>query len=466
MPTSRAAVLPCSRFVALAFAVAMGCGGAADEPGVAPRAPDDPEPTFTAEELAALRAASPGVLPPSPPDVSNARSDDGAAARLGQRLFFDPGLSGALLHEDNDGGEGTLGRAGETGKVACSGCHVPEAGFLDDRSRGKQISLAAGWVLRRTPSLLDVGHARLLMWDGRSDTLHGQVFDALESRDEMNSSRLFVAHEIFARYGDAYREVFGDLPPLADAARFPPLDAARTGCRPGGPDAYVCHGMPGDGAEYDGMAGEDQEAVTRVVANAGKAIAAYERLLACGPSRFDAWMHGDASALSRAEQRGAALFAGKAKCAGCHAGPFFTDQGFHNVGLRPGRVALAFVDEDDPGAAVGLPKALANPLNVRGAFSDGDDGRLPLSVPPSMLGAFRTPPLRCVAQRPSFMHTGHMTSLVEVVAFFDRGGHDGGYLGEKTIVPLGLTARERADLVAFLGALTGPGPAESLRRAP
>jgi cytochrome c peroxidase len=204
-----------------------------------------------------------------------------------------------------------------------------------------------------------------------------------------------------------------------------------------------------------------------VTVNAAKAIAAYVRQLRCGPGRFDAWLDGDAAALTRAEQRGAALFAGKAGCVGCHAGPNLTDHAFHNVGLQPRVVAVAFIDENDRGAGEGIPAAIADPLNVRGAFSDGDDGRLPAAATPAMEGAFRTPTLRCLSGQPSFMHTGHMTTLDQVVTFFDRGGDaPGGYPGTSEIARLGLDARERADLVAFLGTLEGPGPVTALLAAP
>jgi cytochrome c peroxidase len=65
------------------------------------------------------------------------------------------------------------------------------------------------------------------------------------------------------------------------------------------------------------------------------------------------------------------------------------------------------------------------------------------------------------------MHSGLLHSLDDVVAFFDRGGDaPGSYLGTTVIEPLGLSEQERADLVAFLGALDGPGPAAELLEAP
>jgi cytochrome c peroxidase len=224
----------------------------------------------------------------------------------------------------------------------------------------------------------------------------------------------------------------------------------------------VAHGIPGDGAEFDGLAPADQEAVTEVVVNIGKALGAYQRLLDCGPGRFDSWMAGDEGALTPAEQRGAQLFVGAGKCVNCHSGPFFSDQKFHNVGLQPTVVAVVFIDQDDRGAALGLAAAAADPLNSRGKYSDGDDGRLPESVPDDMLGAFRTPTLRCVARRPSFMHTGQIMTLGEVVSFFARGGDHFGFPGKSELEPLNLSQRDQRDLVAFLGTLEGPGPAAEL----
>lgn len=440
----------------------------ADTNGGPEAGPDRDVPTFTAAERTALEELSPPALPAPGADVSNRWADDANAAAFGQKLFFEAGFSGPLLEGDDDGSPGTLGVRGQSGKVACAGCHVPSAGYLDNQSTGKRISLAAGWGTRRAPSLVDVGQARLLTWDGRRDALYNQPFGPLESSVEMNSSRLYAAEQIYARYRADYEALFGPMPPFDDTARFPVLSAALTGCQPSTADAPApCdgteHGMPGDHAEFDGMAPADQTAVTQVVVNMGKALGAYERQLACGPGRFDAWMHGQADALSASEQRGAQVFVGRGQCVGCHSGPYLSDQTFHNVGLRPAPVAVVFIDANDPGALDGLASALSNPLNVAGPFSDGDDGRLPASVDPRMNGAFRTPTLRCVSQRPSFMHTGQLPTLAEVVAFFAQGGNPFGYPGTSELAALALDAQDQTDLVAFLGTLDGPGPAAHLR---
>ena len=254
-----------------------------------------PAPVLTPDEQAALQALAPAQLPAPPNDPTNRFADSAAAAALGQRLFFDPSFSGQLLDTDNDGSSETLGVAtatsGQTGRVACAGCHIPASGFSDTQSFQRQISLAAGWGRRRAPSLLDIGQATLVMWDGRKDSLFSQIFGPLETVVEMNSSRLYMAEQLYLEYQSDYEAIFGPMPPLDDTTQFPALAADVTGCLP--PDRTspppTCdgpfHGMPGDGAEYDSMTTANQTAVTQVVANAGKAIGAYERLLRAGKVR-------------------------------------------------------------------------------------------------------------------------------------------------------------------------------------
>src|SRR5450432_1397243 len=342
--------------------LASGCGANRGVPNGDAGAGATSVPQLTASTLQALTYLSPPTLPPPPPDLSNRFADNPAAAALGHRFFFDPLFSGKLLDSDNTGDSHSLGNAGDSGKVACSGCHVPAATFLDNRSVRAQVSLAAAWGKRRTRHLLDVGQSQILMWDGRHDALYNQPFQPVEDVTEMNSSRLYVAEQVYARYRAAYEAIFGAIPiPLNDATRFPQLDGTTTGCRGISPtnEGRDCHGMPGDMAEFDHLqSDQDRDEVTRVVVNFGKALGAYERLLSCGPSRFDQWMHGQKDALTPSEQRGAAIFVGQledgrtiAGCNGCHAGPFLTDESFHNVGLAPAGVGPAgsFYDTDAHG---------------------------------------------------------------------------------------------------------------------
>jgi len=81
-----------------------------------------------------------------------------------------------------------------------------------------------------------------------------------ENPKEFNSSRLFVAHNIYDRYKTTYETIFGVMPMLADMARFPAA------------------GKPGD-SNWEMMTANDQKIVTQVYVNIGKSIAAYERTL-------------------------------------------------------------------------------------------------------------------------------------------------------------------------------------------
>jgi cytochrome c peroxidase len=448
--------------VALLIAAA-GCGG-----GGAARS-DDPDPSFTPEEMTALGALRYDDGPP-PADPSNRVADDPGARAFGQRLFFDAAFSGRLLEGDNDGTVGTLGARGDAGKVSCAGCHLPAAGFVDTRSPHRQVSLAAQWTMRRTPTLLEIAFAPLYNWDGRRDAIWNQALGVMESNREFNGGRLFVAEQLFRLHRSEYEALFGAMPPLDDTTRFPALTPETAGCVEVATtmgSTFACRGVPGDGADYDGLSPADQTLVTTVAVNATKSLEAYVRQLRCGPGRFDRWLDGDGSALGRSEQRGAALFVGRAGCVTCHAGPRLTDGAFHNVGLSPATVAVAIQDLDDRGAATGIAAALTDPMSTAGAFSDGDRGQLAAVAGADLEGAFRTPTLRCAAAHPSFMHTAQLATLDQVVAFFDRGGDPAGhYPGTNELEPLGLSDRERADLVAFMGALAGPGPDPALLVAP
>jgi len=394
-------------------------------------------------ELQELAKLSPAALPPPPADPTNAYLMDPKARDLGKKLFFDPRFSGPLLDESNNGDPGTLGLQGETGKVACAGCHVPATSFLDSRSSRQQISLGSGWTHRRAPSLLDVGQVQLFNWDGRHDAMFNQVFTPIEDPVEMNSSRLFVAQQVARLYRTEYEAIFGPLPALD---RYAPVTPNNAGC-----DKLTTDQIHGVCVKP----GHDDPEVTRIVVNMGKAIEAFVRQLQCGQSRFDAWMAGNAVALSDDEQAGARLFVGKGGCSTCHSGPYLTDGEFHNIGLHAD-FTFFVVPIPDAGASAGIAELLTDPLNSKGIYSDGYDGRLDrLPDPANLLGAFRTPSLRCVARRPSFMHTGQFRSLEDVVIFFNNGGNKDGYLGKSENYPRDLTSVERAQLVAFLRALNG-----------
>jgi cytochrome c peroxidase len=155
-----------------------------------------------------------------------------------------------------------------------------------------------------------------------------------------------------------------------------------------------------------------------------EAIAAYERTVLSTNSPFDKYVLGDAKAMGEAAVRGMALFKGKARCILCHNGPNFTDNQFHNLGVPQ----------------VGPRKE--------------DLGRYDVTRMEHDKGAFKTPTLRSIIETAPYMHDGVSKTLEEVVDFLDQGGGHNPNLSP-LLKPLGLTKAEKADLIAFLNALTG-----------
>jgi cytochrome c peroxidase len=155
-----------------------------------------------------------------------------------------------------------------------------------------------------------------------------------------------------------------------------------------------------------------------------EAIAAYERTVISTNSAFDKYVLGDAKAMEETAVRGMALFKGKARCVLCHNGPNFTDNQFHNLGVPQ----------------VGPMKE--------------DLGRFYVTRQEHDKGAFKTPTLRSITETAPYMHDGVFKTLEEVVDFLDKGGGANPNLSPM-LKPLGLAQQEKADLIAFLKALTG-----------
>ena len=164
------------------------------------------------------------------------------------------------------------------------------------------------------------------------------------------------------------------------------------------------------------------------------AVCAYIRTLVSGDSPFDRYYYDrDANAVDESARRGLLLFRGKAKCAQCHeirhTFALFTDNGFHNTG-------------------VGFHKR----FEYLGYSGDGLEGNM--ATKNRFRGEYITPSLRDVALTAPYMHDGSLPTLADVVDFYDKGANPNPFIDPK-LVPLNLTPDERADLIAFLGTLTG-----------
>jgi cytochrome c peroxidase len=152
-----------------------------------------------------------------------------------------------------------------------------------------------------------------------------------------------------------------------------------------------------------------------------RALASFVRTLVSGGSAYDRSLAGDATALTQAAARGRDLFLGeRGGCFHCHPTGSLTNQGFFNNGTY---------------------------------VAGGDRGRQVITGRTGDLGKFKVPGLRNIAASAPYMHDGTLPTLEAVIDQYDRGGR-GDPSTDPQIAPLHLTAEEKADLLAFLRALT------------
>jgi cytochrome c peroxidase len=294
--------------------------------------------------------------------------EDAALIALGRRIFFDDALS-------------------EPAGTSCASCHDPKLAFSG--SHGSTLGVPRGsranhFARRSTPSVLYLRYVPKFhyfeddeapfpspfggfFWDGRADTIAELVRQPLLNPDEMNAG---TPRHVAAKLASA---------PYAKELRA----VARGG---------------------------DPEALLR---GFGKALEAYLTSDEMTPatSKFDAWVRGEAT-FTEQERRGLEAFKDSARgaCASCHRlnevstnpqNTMFTDYGFDSVGIPRNR---ALPSNHSPGAYdLGL--------------CERKDRRTP-SSDERWCVSFRTPSLRNVAVRESFMHNGQFKRLRDVVAFY------------------------------------------------
>jgi cytochrome c peroxidase len=282
------------------------------------------------------------------------------------------------------------------GTVSCATCHNPARGWTDGMP--VSIGIAGQTGGRSAPSVINAAYGKTMFWDGRAPSLEGQAQGPVQNPIEMGKQDYKQIIERLGKipgYSELFEKVFGT--PIT----------------------------------LDGMA---------------KAIATFERVAALsGNSPYDKYNGGDNKALSDSEKRGLVLFGltpnsdddfktdavrQKAKCTLCHQGFNFTDEQFHNVGIGFDEKTGKFAD---------LGRWAIDPI---GAKLDAD------------IGAFKTPTVREVAHTGPYMHDGSLTTLEQVVEHYDKGGTPNPSL-DPDMKPLKLTVEEKADVVAFMKALSG-----------
>ena len=255
--------------------------------------------------------------------------------------------------------------------TSCATCHNPDKAFGDGLPLGKG---AYGQSLpRHTPSVVNLQDATHLFWDGRAASLEEQAIAPMTNPIEM--------------------------------AMTPSDIVARVTAQPHYQRAFAALGV--QNIRMDDIIG---------------AIAAFERALVTGPTRFDRWLQGEKEALNAAQQRGRMIFFTRGQCAICHIGDNFTDHAFHNVGT---------------GTA-------------------DDLGRFAVTQAAPDRGRFKTPSLRNWKGREPFMHDGRFASMRDVLQFYSNPPAP--QVGESELDPLELDEDEIADLLAFLDTLNGAWP--------
>ncbi len=282
------------------------------------------------------------------------------------------------------------------GTVSCATCHNPAKGWTDNMRVSVGIDGQTGG--RNAPTVVNTVYGRTMFWDGRAPSLEGQAQGPIQNPIEMGKQ--------------SYKEIIERLRKI-----------------PGYREQFAK--VFGTNVTLDGFS---------------KAVATFERVAAIsGNSKYDKYKVGDQKALADSEKRGMVLFGlrlnpdddfktdvvrQKANCTACHASFNFTDEDFHNLGVGWDAKTSRFAD---------LGRWAVEPY---GARFDGS------------MGAFKTPTVRDIEKTAPYMHDGSLATLEEVVEHYDKGGNPNPAL-DKDMKKLNLTSQEKADLVAFMKALTG-----------
>jgi cytochrome c peroxidase len=379
-------------------------------------------------------AVAPAGAPPplAPPGAPPGNQVTAAKAALGKTLFWDEQLSSTrtvscgtchfassggsdprtvtgAARSRNPGADGTLNTAddvfGSPGVPAndVNGAYTfsPTYGF------GEQVTG------RKSKSYVDAGYSNTLFWDGRAgavftDPLSNTVVLANGAALESQVLGPPVSSAEMAHAGRDWNDVAARVSSSRPLALSPGV--------PAGLNDWI------GGRTYPELFAEAFGTPEVTPARIALAIATFERTVYSDRTPFDLSVAGIAP-LPADAARGQNVFNGAGRCNTCHTGTLFSDNQFHNVGLRP--------QTEDP-------------------------GRFAVTNNAGNLGEFRTPSLRNVGLRAPYFHTGQFSTLEQVVDFYNRGGGDFP-APNLAIRPLGLSAQQRADLVAFLrGALTDP----------
>jgi cytochrome c peroxidase len=316
-----------------------------------------------------------------------------AKVQLGRLLFYDRRLS----HNNT---------------FSCAMCHIPEQGF-GSNELATAVGIEGRTVRRNSPSIYNVAYAKILFHDGRENRLEQQIWGPLLAHNEMgNPSVGLVIDKVRAipEYRDLIKSAFNGQAPDMN--------------------------------------------------NIGEAIASYERTLVSANSAFDRWYFGkEAKVMNPDAIAGYKLFTGKARCNSCHTieltHALFTDHKLHNTGIgylnsmqkkpKSRQVLVA------PGTWLEVDNAV---IADAAEAKPSDLGYYEISGDPDDRWKYKTPMLRNVALSAPYMHDGSLSTLREVLEFYNVGGITNELL-DPLLRPLELSKKEIDHLLTFLQSLTG-----------
>jgi cytochrome c peroxidase len=359
-------------------------------PALAPgQAPPLPQAGPLAEPRSSNQVGFPKVLTQyvlSPTSLRPAR------VALGQKLFFEPRLSG-------------------NGTVACATCHDPARAFTDGRPVSIGIHGRIGQ--RNAPTVLNALYNKTQFWDGRVATLEQQAALPITNPFEMGS----------ASVGDAVSRISGDMD---YQARF--MQAFGRGVN----EEDLLSAI----AAYERTLASFDAGFDHFIAGAANAISDSAKR---GWELFNAKARCHLCHALTDNQRDATLF---------------IDNDFHNIGigiLRHHVAPLAQQAERELAqghlAAIDTA-AITSEMSVLGRFL--------VTRKQSDIASFKTPGLRNLLVTGPYFHDGSMQTLWDVMDHYNKGDGITNPWLDKDMQPLALSESEIDDVVAFLASLTSP----------
>ncbi len=277
--------------------------------------------------------------------------------------------------------------------ISCATCHDPAAGYSTKQA------LSPGYPgnghFRNAPTVINAAHKENWMHDGRLGTNLNDVTREMLTEDYIMNMDMRIMQERI-KQDPVYVKMFKD----------------------------AGYGEPSNGSVR-------------------KAIPEYLKTLTSRNAPFDT---GNMSASAR---RGMGVFTGKGGCVQCHNGPLMTDAKAHNTGVPENFDVFVDTDNHQAFVAFAMFQGIENYMNLK-----RDPGAYNVTLNMGDVGKFVTPSLRELKYTAPYMHNGMVKTLDDVIAFYNEGGGKDSRKS-KLLKPLNLGKSERADLKAFLLALSG-----------